>query len=251
MLSRKRKLALVVVAIITPGALAGCNVCRNGGAITNKGHGFTMKDPSSGATASWTCGWLEESVADVLETGGAPGEAFLCGLARLWAEKECTCSGDPLPPDENDVKDPNPTCNLCDGEYDFDFVPAALAETLVQTNVAGRMPCGGLYNAAAEGVLSANLCSTVQASAGKKCCSAPLLDEAELADFNTGNGGGGEPQCGQVYDNCASTSCCSAYDCKMRRIGEDPICSSRPPAQRSSIAGAGHGGAGGAAKFAN
>lgn len=251
--SRKRGLAVVVAALFTKGAIAGCNVCKNGGAIINKGKAFTMKDSNTGVAYDWTCGWLEESIADVLETGGAPGESFFCGLARLWAEKECECSGDPLPPDEDNVYDPNPECDLCKtlsgrDPYDFNFVPAELAETLVNTGVAGRMPCGGLYDALSEGVLTANLCPTVQEHAGETCCSAPALDEDQIVEFK---GNDPTPTCEALFGNCASRPCCDSLDCKVRVIGQDPICSTNPSKQRPTFARDGAGGAGGRAKYGN
>jgi hypothetical protein len=162
--------------------MGACNVCRNGGQITNPDLGFTMVDAANNVSVDWTCGWLEESVADV-NPAGAQGEAFMCGLAQLWAELECSCNGPPITPLSANVIDLNPACDLCAGSP-LDYVPALLSQELVETGVAGRMPCGGLYSALSLGVVSASLCPKVRGYAGSFCCSVPAVDTTQLQDFN-------------------------------------------------------------------
>jgi hypothetical protein len=117
----RRDLGLLVILFVR-GAMGACNVCRNGGFVINPGKSFTMNDVANNKKVDWTCGWLEESVADV-NPAGAQGEAFLCGLAQLWAELECSCNGPPVTPLSDNVIDPNPACDLCQGSP-LDFVPA-------------------------------------------------------------------------------------------------------------------------------
>ena len=160
-LNRIKKAAFVLSSILGQNIVAAnCNVCRNGGDILDPEKEFTMTN-SDGDTITWTCGFLQESMADVLASGGAPGEARWCALGQLWAEKECTCSGDPLPPVP--PKDPNAACDLCrdlpnKDPYDFDYVPEEMEDELVDTGYFGRMSCGGLYLALAEGVIPNGKC---------------------------------------------------------------------------------------------
>jgi hypothetical protein len=128
-----------------------CPICRSlERTLQNPGHSFTMRD-RLGNTAGWSCGGLQEAMMDVAPTD------FICVLSQTWAEKECECSGPPIPPLGGEVVDPNPSCNLC---IDDRVVPAVNKDELVETGVAGRMPCGGLYNALAEGILPASYCSS-------------------------------------------------------------------------------------------
>ena len=92
----------------------------------------------------------DEAMMDVAPTD------FICVLSQTWAERECECSGPPIPPLGGEVVDPNPSCSLCP---DNGVVPLVLREELVQTGIAGRMPCGGLSDALAEGILPASYCS--------------------------------------------------------------------------------------------
>ena len=216
-------------------AAANCNVCRNGGEIIDPNREFTMPH-SDGTTSTWTCGFLQESMADVLATGGAPGEARWCALGQLWADKECACSGDPVPTDP--PKDPNPSCNLCKNlpnqdAYDFSLVPSDLEDELVETDFFGRVSCGGLQLALAEGVIAGELCPRLQEKLGKVCCNAPALDFENEEDDS----------CGVLHANCATQACCSGFICKSRFLGRDPICSSKPR-ERERI-GLGSGGAAG------
>jgi hypothetical protein len=281
MISARKDLGLFVVLFVR-GATGACNVCRNGGQIINPSHAFTMNDVANGVSVDWTCGWLEESVADV-NPAGAQGEAFLCALAQLWAELECSCNGPPIAPLSDNVIDPNPACDLCAGSP-LDYVPALLLEELVETGVAGRMPCGGLYNAMAEGVLSSSLCPTVRGNAGSFCCSVPAVDTTQLQEINnnadptpnnppannppannppvedpdgtisgfTEDSPGSDPAgCTYMHSNCVNDqACCSGSYCALRVVGEDRICTQQNSIQRESVAG-NQGGAGGAAKYGN
>ena len=255
--------------------MGACNVCRNGGQVTNPGHSFQMADPVNNRNIDWTCGWLEESVADV-NPQGASGEAFLCGLAQLWAEKECTCNGPPIPPLSDNVIDPNPACNLCQGQA-LNYVPSFRADDLVETGVAGRMPCSGLYSALSNGVLPASLCPTVRQNAGDFCCSEPVLDPAAILSLTsnaattnsatvtstppaTGSTStNNDPvayapshgSCHSLHERCEDhLDCCGDNRCKMRVIGDPSICSPGSTFGRQSIS-SGAGGAAGASKLGN
>ena len=239
-----------------------CNVCRNGGQITNPGKSFNMVDTLSGQSYPWTCGWLETVLADVNSgSTGAAGEARYCGLAQIWATRECECSGPPAPPDNN-VFDINPACDLCgniDGNArELNYVPGFLTDELVETGVAGRMPCGGLYHALSEGVLSSNLCPTVQRNAGAFCCSIPNLDDPPPANGGNngggngggGNNGGGNDSCIDLAGECDNGGeCCLGFICRARGIGVPKVCSAVPRTGRLSVGRRGRGGAGGRAKY--
>ena len=164
------RLLLPCLTLIHSGAMANCNVCKNGGSIVNPNKEFTMSNPQTGESHDWTCGFLEESLADVQQSGGAPGEAFLCSVGQLWAKKECLCSGNPLPPNNNNIHSQNPACDMCatisgNEPYDFDYVPEELADQMVETGISNPMPCGGLYLAMALGVLNVEHCPIVQENA--------------------------------------------------------------------------------------
>lgn len=142
---------------------------------------------------------------------------------------------------------PNPKCNMC---VDDRTVPFIQREELVQTGIAGRMACGGLYDALAKGVLPANLCPTVQRNTADFCCEVPVIQAPDTEDPVTT-----EPPvatCRGIYETCGpgSDSCCSNFDCKVRILGAQPICSARPRGAKTSLA-AGRGGAGAASKFTN
>jgi hypothetical protein len=60
---------------------ASCPICRTSErTLLNPSHKFTMRN-GQGATADWTCGFLEESVADVDPSN--EGEGFFCALAQV------------------------------------------------------------------------------------------------------------------------------------------------------------------------
>lgn len=155
-----------------------CNVCKSGGQILNPDHAFKMEgEDKNGKHVSYdyTCGLLQEYVADVLETGGGSGDAIWCDIHQLWAKKGgCECSG--VEPPAKDVHSANPKCNLCAGQQ-LNYVPEALAHELAPTGVAGEMACGGLYKAMALGVMTAEKCVITQKHAGPICCSIPVTGD--------------------------------------------------------------------------
>lgn len=256
----------IVVALFAQNAIVMvdaqlCTLCPNGGAVLDPETAFTMVDVTTGDTADWTCGYLEEAFSQVNAVGGAPGESFNCELARIWACRECQCAS-PCVDDPDDVYDPFPSCDLCgpiDGQVrDLSFVPGIRAGELVNTGVAGRMPCGGLYDALSRNVLSPALCPGVKRNAGAFCCSYPTIEESDLEELNNPDptpppgAPPSAPPCRDTYEKCHDGPCCGSLICKVRVLGDDPICS--PPSRRAgknSLAGSGRGGAGGANKFAN
>ncbi|KAL3920354.1 MAG: hypothetical protein SGILL_003305, partial [Bacillariaceae sp.] len=232
-----------------------CNVCRpsppNQPAryLSNPGESFIMNGDS------WTCGYLQETVSDVRAQGGAPGEARWCALAQLWAEQHCSCAGPAIPPTSDNIKDPNPACDLCpNGRFQFDFVPAVNADKTANTGVAGNMNCEGLYHAMSEGVLTNNLCPTVRANAGPICCN------LESIEGGGGGGGGGgtpsppnpqqqQPVCRRPAQICQQHSdCCAGLSCKAKTLNGPSYCTSARTRPRTSIAGKNVGGAAGRAR---
>ena len=148
-----------------------CPICRSfNRTLTNPTHSFVMSD-NQGNTATWTCGYLAQSVALLDPTCGGL-EAFQCAISQTLAEKMCTCSGPYIPPLSDHVTNPTPSCNLC---INSRTVPYAMENQLVNTGVAGRMPCGGLYDALAQGILPASMCSIVQQNAANFCCNLPVI----------------------------------------------------------------------------
>ena len=233
-----------------------CNVCANGGEILNKGHNFVMRDSLTGEEYAWNCGFLELALGDVnVGSTGAAGEARYCGLAQRWAGLECQCSGEPLP--EPPAYEANPSCDLC-GEVDgqrppLNYVPFAKDKKLVETGIAGPMPCGGLYYALSDGkVLSANLCPIVQRNVGSKCCS---VDGLEAFDFDDLPGAASveesEEECIAPGLNCESdpSGCCIGFVCKKRTLGDSTRTCSSPSGgtgrDKYSTGRNGRGGAGG------
>jgi hypothetical protein len=248
MVESRSGIFLCLVSLLFQSAAGNCNVCRNGGYVEDKNHNFEMVDEVAGTSFTWSCGYLEEALANVDAINGAPGEAFYCALAQLWADRECACSGDPAPPNDN-VVDPNPACDLCgsiDGvERQLSFVPELLKNELVDTGIAGRMPCGGLYYALSEGILPSNLCPDVKRNAGHYCCSVPSLGAVAVQPVPE------EVRCMDFAEECDdSGDCCGSLICRARGIGVPKICSAKPRNSRSSVAGR-RGGSAGAAKFAN
>jgi hypothetical protein len=224
-----------------------CNICRDSpaGQATR-----TLADPNASFIMNgetWTCGYLQETVQDVNPYSGAAGEARWCGLAQLWAETNCPCNGPAIAPTTDTFKDPNPACDLCSGQM-FASVPQLNSEVTANTGVAGTMNCAGLYNAMAEGVLSSNLCPTVQANAGATCCS------IESVAPGSGGGGGGTtvvaaPTCLSAAVTCGSTAeCCAGLQCKQKTLTGPSYCTSARTRPRTSIAGSGIGGAAGRAR---
>jgi hypothetical protein len=134
----------------------------------------------------------------------------------------CDCSGPSLPPPTDKYIDPNPVCNLCEGR-DFNFVPEPNVNKLSNTGCCGSMNCQILYKGAAEGVLSPNLCSTIQTNSGDDCCNLediiipPTAPPAQPRDT-----------CLQYQFSCSKTSnlpCCAGLECRDRSMFGNPICS--------------------------
>jgi len=114
----------------------------------------------------------------------------MCRQAQLQAENGgCQCGGAALPPLATTFSDINGACNLCAGQSNA-VVPISNYNEVVQTNVVGSMNCKGLYDAMIDGIISANLCPTVQQAAGKTCCNSSGGGNGN----GGGNGGGGNSQ---------------------------------------------------------
>eukprot|EP00539_Tryblionella_compressa_P001020 CAMPEP_0178743510 /NCGR_PEP_ID=MMETSP0744-20121128/6245_1 /TAXON_ID=913974 /ORGANISM="Nitzschia punctata, Strain CCMP561" /LENGTH=212 /DNA_ID=CAMNT_0020396521 /DNA_START=341 /DNA_END=979 /DNA_ORIENTATION=- len=192
---------------------------------------------------TWTCGYLQETVEDVRANGGAAGEARWCALAQLWAEQHCSCAGPAIPPTSDNYKDPNAACDLCEGNFQFDYVPAVNSDVTANTGVAGNMNCEGLYQAMAEGVLTGNLCPVVRQNAGPTCCN---LESVQNVGGSGGGGGGSspapppkpqQPQCRQPAEVCRSHSdCCTGLQCKSKTLQGPSYCTSARTRPRTSIA---------------
>jgi hypothetical protein len=235
-----------------------CNICRNPptGTRTLINGGTTFKQ-SNGVTMS--CTDLQLSVQDVNPTAtGAAGEARLCATAQYLAYQYCSCTGTAIPPPTDNYKDPAPACNLCGASgLDFPFVPAPNTDKLTDTKVAGQQSCSGLYLAAAKGVLSANLCPTIQQNSGPDCCNlvrvqprvtpipptpAPVVVVAPPPPSPApGTCVGPLVQCNTPL---SSLPCCAGYECRPRAIGEQPICSAVSKQVKDRITTGTTGGAG-------
>ena len=168
-----------------------CSICRSTSRpLLSLDKSFTMPNG-----LSWTCDYLQETVQDVDEQSSYESERIMCRQAQLQAEKGgCECGGDPLPPLMSQFTDLNGACNLCDGQSS-PVVPIDQYNAVVQTNVVGSMNCKGLYDAMIDGVLSANLCPTVQAAAGSTCCNTETTTVSSSASY--GEAG---------YDNSAAAA---------------------------------------------
>lgn len=255
-MSFSKRLSIIIAALFVQGASAQtlCNICRESPAnspartLANPGESFVMNGDK------WTCGYLQETVRDVRASGGADGEARWCALAQMWAEPHCTCNGPAIAPTSDNIKDPNPACDLCpNGQFQFNYVPSLNADVTANTGVAGSMNCEGLYHAMSEGVLTNNLCPEVRRNAGPTCCS--------LESVNGGGGGGGnsggsssssqqqQPVCRRPAQICASNSdCCSGLKCQSKTLNGPKYCTSARTRPRTSIAGQNTGGAAGRAR---
>lgn len=255
-----RRLSIVATLVISVGQASAvylCNVCRDSPSGQQP---RTLADPNQSFVMNgetWTCGYLQDTVQDVNPYSGAPGEARWCALAQLWAENNCDCVGPEIAPTTDNYKDPNPACDLCAGQM-FDAVPQLNSELAANTGVAGVMNCLGLYNAMAEGVLSSNLCPSVQANAGPVCCSLESVVPGQGSGGGSSSGGTTTttttaPSCLGAASACESGSqCCDGLECQQRSLTGPFYCSSggrtRP---RLSIAGAGFGGAAGRERTGN
>ena len=156
-----------------------CPICRsNDRPILNPNHSFTMVN---GIT--WTCKYLQETVQDV-DMNGWESEQIMCRHAQLQAENHgCLCGGPALPPISEQIHDINPTCDMCAttpgaGTYG---IPFGNRNKLVNTGVVGTHNCQGLFDALADGIMSANLCPSIQAIAGTACCLDPHTTTNVLA----------------------------------------------------------------------
>jgi hypothetical protein len=73
--------AVAAVLLVDVVSGLGCPICRSyDRPLLNPSHQFTMRN-GQGQTADWTCGFLEESVADVNPAN--EGEGFFCALAQV------------------------------------------------------------------------------------------------------------------------------------------------------------------------
>ena len=183
-----------------------CPICRTfNRTLTDPSHSFVMSD-NQGNTATWTCGYLAQSVALLDPTCGGL-EAFQCAISQTWAEKMCTCSGPYIPPLSDHVTNPTPSCNLC---INSRTVPYAMENQLVNTGVAGRMPCGGLYDALAQGILPASMCSIVQQNAANFCCNLPVIPNPSASPASAPHPTSGGSVSGQSGSAQSSGSSCRA-----------------------------------------
>ncbi|KAG7355870.1 ion channel inhibitory toxin [Nitzschia inconspicua] len=257
--TKRLRLPVFIAALFVQGITAQfCNVCRDSPVnqpartLANPNEFFMMNgDP-------WTCGYLQETVRDVRSQGGAPGEARWCALAQVWAEQHCTCDGPPIPPTTDNIKDPNPACDLCpSGQFQFNYVPAVNADLTADTGVAGNMNCQGLYYAMSEGVLTNNLCPVVRANAGPICCSLESVSgSGNGGGSSSGSSGSSQQQqqqqqsvCRRPAQICSSHSdCCAGLQCKAKTLNGSKYCTSAREIPRASIAGQSVGGAAGRAR---
>jgi hypothetical protein len=228
-----------------------CYVCRRSDRrVINRDYEFTM---TSGE--KYTCGELEDDGIDNLVVSNT-----VCGIFIAWADRECECNGPPIEPVE--VIDTTPACNIC-VEAGLG-IPESKQEELVNTGFAGQMPCGFLYQTAADGFIPANLCGTLQDNVGDFCCSIPALPQTTPAPTGPPQSAPTTPRpslrptpaptvCRALYESCGTgpgEGCCGIYDCKVRVVRQPPICSATRVIrqQRQSLA-QGRGGAAGRAKF--
>mmetsp|Transcript_24302 Transcript_24302/g.67290 ORF Transcript_24302/g.67290 Transcript_24302/m.67290 type:complete len:274 (-) Transcript_24302:212-1033(-) len=229
-----------------------CNVCRDAPNpnvawrnLANRGESFSM----NGET--WTCGYLQDTVQDVNPYSASEGEQRWCSLAQTLANDHCTCTGPDIGNMNDNIKQLNPACDLCQGQQ-LSYVPQVNSGITANTGVAGNMNCEGLYNAMAQGVLTSNLCPTVISNAGPTCCSFGTIDLKEI-----GGGGGGntgvtnnnvpeEPKCVKAAQVCnTNNDCCPGLICRIKVWNGPKYCSSGNSRMRQSIAGSGVGGAAG------
>ena len=213
-----------------------CNICfKPGSLLENPDKLITMTDSSTHESVTIHCGYMQYSMRSHAPTDDR------CLNYQTWASSEqhgqCDCS---LGKWESRVVDPNLPCDLC-AFRELSYVPDTKADELVQTGVAGRMPCGGLYDALANRVLSNEHCPVVQQNAGQFCCSLPSESESV---------GQPEPQeeleqCKTIHESCDQENpCCTGYECKQRPGIPNMVCSSTPTNGREKI-GSSRGGAAG------
>ena len=209
----------------------------------------------NGSTAKWTCGHLDLAGQDYVTVGNA-----VCGIFYALAEAHCECGGPPIPPPM--IIDTSPACDICDG-MGVGFVPDPMIEELVDTGIAGEMPCGFLYQSAADGFLPGSFCPTLRQNVGSVCCNIPKLPCTPGVDCSDeGNNGDTSPpvaspvdppNCQGILDSCdTDDDCCEPFVCSYSRVlgdgDDDRVCSAPRIRQRPSIIGDGRGGAAGRAK---
>lgn len=152
-----------------------CYVCRRSDRyITNQNQQFELTD-IYGNTFTWTCGKLEEKGMEIRVSN------TVCGIYVAHAEAECDCGGPPIP--AGYVKNENPLCDIC---IDGRAVPSVKKDDLVDTGVAGEMPCGFLYESSATGFMPQDICPIIQQNVAEYCCTIPAVD----TDGDDGNGNG-------------------------------------------------------------
>ena len=226
-----------------------CYVCRTAERfVTNRGKSFTLTD-IYGKQFSMTCGELEDTGKNELTVSNS-----VCGIFLAHAEKNCDCGGPPIAP--VGVLNENPACDICkDGRK----VPFIKEEELVNTGVAGEMPCGFLYETAANGFMPGHLCPVIQQNVADFCCTIPAINPVDLepeppmaSPTTEAPTFAPHPSCRGIHEECGNDSpCCSAYACKVRKLGSPATCSVRSVRQRQSVANPNRGGSAGRAKYAN
>jgi hypothetical protein len=221
-----------------------CYVCRREDrTVADPGKQFDMTD-IYGKKFSWTCGELEANGLTVRMSN------TVCGIFIAHAEKNCPCNGPPIEP--VGVIDTNPACDIC---IDGRSVPELKVEELVHTGIAGQMPCGFLYETAANGGMPAQFCSVIQENVNDFCCTIPAFDPDDPAGGDGGGDGTGtgtETLCADIHSECGNGKpCCGSYVCKSRTLNSQLTCAVQSVRQRESVAASGRGGAGGRAKFVN
>lgn len=155
-----------------------CNVCQNSeyGERYLYDRSESFINPASGDR--WTCGDLQDHMQDVNPTSsGAAGEAYLCTVYQIYAEKYCTCMGPSVTSLlDGHSTDINASCNLCSG-YEMSYVPAYNSKRTIDTGDYGTQNCLGLYEAAMTGnVLNSEACDSIRSVYGE-CCSLPDLPD--------------------------------------------------------------------------
>lgn len=202
-----------------------CNICRESPegqpdrVLADPSNQFTVEN-SKGEVIVWTCGDLQQRVAVFDPNSGNDRDRFYCTLAQSYAENECLCIGPDIPPINSKPLDPNPACILCDGNFDYEFVPTVNMDVLVKTQI-GTLSCGGLQKAMAAGVWAPHVCPIMREYASTTCCNLPAIDETDLDN----NFGEEESKCVGRNRLCSTSNpCCNGLECKTRIIGENPIC---------------------------
>jgi len=174
---------------------------------------------SAGNEVDHACGYMQYSMRSA-----GPNDPT-CMIYKLHANSrdhgKCDCDGERWDPP---VIDPNPVCDLCENQ-ELNYVPRLLEDELVETDIAGRMPCGGLYHALSEGILGQTECRDVQNVAGSFCCTSPIIAPASPSD----------PSLKDLFEECENDNECRSGLCKKRTLEGPSICSSQARSTRRSI----------------